>query len=293
MPLACVRAVLLGMHADVAHDLFIFRHIHGIVKECALRVCVRFAIQRKLVAIQYIALSLYADFKLIFVEICIQMTVEYFERVAVKRDIHLLILIFYFKQSGIRRAIGSYDTVESKTSRVWLIPKISAVAPLVFAVFFYAYTLVGKVPNISACKSVILAEHIPIIAEIAKTVAHTVRVLALNKRQVAIHIGSILTSHRRPYSQAVSHRLVFTYDRHLFYLGVHLAEHVSHFALLIWLIVYKTRLVQRKHSLFHCIKIFAKARFIAKRPAYYTRMVAQSAHHICRSVYALFLPLLA
>ena len=38
---------------------------------------------------------------------------------------------------------------------------------------FCAYTLVGKVPNISACKSVILAEHIPIIAEIAKAVAHT------------------------------------------------------------------------------------------------------------------------
>ena len=119
------------------------------------------------------------------------------------------------------------------------------------------------------------------------------RIFALYEGQVAVHVGRVFAAERRPERKAVAHRLVLADDRHLFDVGIHLAQHVADLARLVGLVVDEARSVARQDRLAHDEEVFAEARLVAQRPADDTGVVFESFDHVHRTVDALVDPLFA
>ena len=118
---------------------------------------------------------------------------------AFERKPNALIHFAHFVERRVGASVRSHDTVESESSVVGFVPPVSAVGVFYRAVCPHSLDcLIGKVPNISAAKSVVGAEVLPVVFEVAETVAHAVRVFALDERLVLVHLGSEKMSERCP-----------------------------------------------------------------------------------------------
>ena len=199
--------------------------------------------------------------------------------------------MFYLVKRRICRAVASHDTVECKVSGIGLISEVAAVQPFVYAVFSPLDALVGKVPDKAARQTVILFEHIPVFAEVTQTVAHTVCILALDKRFVLVHLGRILRAENSPKRRTVHKFLVLRNAFGIFHLDVHTADYVAYVCRLVGVIMYKSGIVNFEYGFFHFNEVFAVTCLVTQRPAYDTSVVFESFDHILHSVYATRRPL--
>ena len=218
------------------------------------------------------------------VEICKHIFVRKLDFVAFALELDLLINFCDFIERGIGASVRSDDAVESKSAVVGLITPVAAIGVFHDAVLVYAFdSLVCKVPDIAAAKSVVVSEMFPVVLEIAEAVAHAVSVFALNKRLVFVHSRREKMSERRPQCHGMDMATIVSDLFHLLFLCVHLAHNIGRFEICVRLIVNRTSIVKFESGFFHCRERFAVSAFVAERPEKNTSMVAIRQNHVAHT----------
>ena len=232
--------------------------------------------------------------KLERVEVCEHIFVDEFKFAVRKFKVDLLIDLFDLVERGVGASVRAHDTVKGKRAVVGLVSPVSAVGVLYRAVRHHALDrLVGKVPNITAAESVVFSEMHPVVVEIAETVAHAMRIFALNIRQIFVHLWCEPMSKRSPNRcESVNIQPVFAEFFHILLFGVHFAHDVSDSHVRVRFVVYWASRIKFSRNFLHLGKRLAVSALVAERPKEYAGVISIGSHHILHTPANLLYPTL-
>ncbi len=187
-------------------------------------------------------------------------------------ELEILLGVLRLDQRRMRRAIGEHQAVHTELAIVRLIAKVAAVGPADAAVVKgFADRLVGPVPDKPALQPRILAEGLPVIGEVAETVAHRMGVLAEDQRP-------LLAGQADPFFDPP---LRYRRDRLVaFDAGVHRTDNIGSGGIrAAALVLHRTARVVALQPVVQRFMVAAAARFVTQRPDDNAWMVAVALYH--------------
>ena len=202
-----------------------------------------------------------------------------------------MINFLYLVKRRIWRTVGSENTVKCKIALIGFIAEITAVSPFCFSVFtLHRNRLVCIVPYITAAKSLILSEIVPIIFKISETVSHSVGVFALNKRLIPIHFWRKSVTRYAPKRSGMIVRFILCYFFHFTFRRIHFRKHVGDLDVSIAFIMERTGIVKRLSRFFYFCKRRTCSRLVSERPENDARVIAVGINHFLHTGNTFFCP---
>ena len=175
-------------------------------------------------------------------------------QLSANRTQHMLV----FHQAGMGRAIRVGERVHAEAAVMRPFAEIAAISIEFLSVFFLHQAVIRPFPDAAAHKFRMGIKRLPIVLQIARALAHGMGVFTLEKGLLRLLLHKLL---------------------HPFQIGIHSAEHIRRFGMLIPLIMDRPGSVDGAHGGGHGHMIAAIAGFIAQRPHGDAGMIPIPLHH--------------
>ena len=132
----------------------------------------------------------------------------------IRLEVDVLVDTLDLPESWLHTAVGKHEPIEIEVAARWHTtrPIVAAVGPVRRAVpVVLDETLINPVPDKTTGEDVVIVNHVPVLAEIARAVAHRVRVFDQYKGTIVVRLRVLLEIPVTPVHAGEKVRVSFAY----------------------------------------------------------------------------------